>query len=134
MSINIDMLKNLWEAVNTEGPEAMRRFHAPDYVRHGSDRDYSLDEWIALMAERQKAFPDNRSVILDTVGDGDRVAYRWSAEGTHANTYLRVPPTGKKVRAEGITFTRFQDGVIKEEWASWNKTSVLHSLGIIPIA
>lgn len=131
---NSDIPHALWAAVNEQGPEAMRRWLAPTYVRHGSDRDYTRDEWIEIMLERSRAFPDNRSFVKDVVSDGDKVAYRWSAEGTHSATYLRIPATGRKVAAQGITISRFENGLIQEEWASWNKTSVLHALGILPIA
>jgi steroid delta-isomerase-like uncharacterized protein len=127
-------VRALWKAVNELGPEAMRQWLAPTYVRHGSDRDYTRDEWIEVMAERSRAFPDNQSIIQDIVLNGDKVAYRWSSEGTHSETYLRIPATGRKVVAQGITISRFDRGLIQEEWASWNKTSVLHTLGILPIS
>jgi predicted ester cyclase len=46
---------------------------------------------------------------------------------------MGVPPTHKRVTAEGLTISRFSDGRIAEEWASWNKVAVLHRLGIFPI-
>lgn len=130
---NSDILRALWAAVNAEGASALRRFLSADYVRHGSDRDYSLDEWVQTMTERDQAFPDNKNQVLDIVAEGDRLAYRWCADGTHRDTYQRIPATGRKVHAEGITISQFRDGLITEEWASWNKTSVLHSLGVMPI-
>lgn len=133
-SKNAASIRALWEAVNANGPEAMREWLADGYVRHGSDRDYTRDEWVALMAERWRAFPDNYSCVVDVVGEGDKVAYRWQAEGTHREKYERVPATGRKVQASGITISRFEDGKIVEEWASWNKTSVLNALGVMPIA
>jgi hypothetical protein len=44
-----------------------------------------------------------------------------------------VPPTHQRIVATGITFAQVRDGKLAEEWASWNKVSVLHNLGIIPI-
>jgi predicted ester cyclase len=46
---------------------------------------------------------------------------------------MGVPPTHKRITATGITISRLEGGRIVEEWASWNKVSVLHTLGIIPI-
>lgn len=129
-----EAIRRLWDAVNAEGPEAMLRWLAPSYVRHGSDRDYGREEWVAVLAERNRAFPDNRSALLDVLADGERIAYRWEAVGRHTGVYMRIPATGRVVRAAGITISRFENGLIAEEWASWNKTSVLHSLGILPIA
>lgn len=131
---NADTIQALWDAVNAGGPEKMGAWLAADYVRHDADHQFSRDEWISTLGARWKAFPDNVSRVLDVVEDGDKVAYRWEAEGSHRETYERVPPTGKKVKAQGITISRFENGKIVEEWASWNKSSVLHSLGVLPIA
>lgn len=131
---NSEIITTLWKAVNEDGPEAMRDWLAEDFIRHEGDRVLTRDEWIATLVARWKAFPDNRSTVLDVVGEGDKVAYRWQSEGTHRETYERVPPTGKKVKAQGITISRLRDGKIVEEWASWNKSSVLHALGVLPIA
>ena len=130
---NAGRLRDLWNAVNEAGPQAMRKWLVPDYVRHGSDRDYNRDQWIEVMLERSRAFPDNKSVIQDIVCEGNRVAYRWTAEGTHQHVYMRIPATGRRVVAQGVTIAIFEGGLIREEWASWNKISVLHSLGILPI-
>ncbi|MBE2277346.1 MAG: ester cyclase [Rhodobacteraceae bacterium] len=133
MTSHKETILELWIAVNRDGPEAMRRYLSPDYLRHGSDRDYGADDWLEVLADRQNAFSDNTTSVDDFVIEGDRVAYRWHAEGTHTGTYLRIPPTGKRVRAGGLTLLRFEQGLIREEWASWNKTTVLHVLGVMPI-
>lgn len=133
MASGAEIINQLWDAVNKEGVAAMRRFHTPDYVRHGSDGDYNLDEWIAMMQEREKAFPDNFSNVVETLSEGNRVAYRWFAEGTHQETYFGIPATGKHVKAEGITISRIENGLICEEWASWNKSVVLSRLGVVPL-
>lgn len=134
MASNADVIRQLWKEFDRDGVETMRRFHTPDYVRHGSDKDYTLDEWISVLQDMLTAFPDKTSHVDETVSEGDRVAYRWHADGTHQTSYMGVPATGKKIRAEGITVTLFKDGLIHEEWASWNRSIVLGSLGVIPIA
>ena len=131
---NAEVIRALWDAVNSGGPLKMSEWLAENYVRHDADRTFTRQEWISTLAARWKAFPDNRSTVLDLVADGDKVSYRWEAEGSHRETYERVPPTGKRVKAQGITISRFENGKIVEEWASWNKSSVLHALGVLPIA
>jgi predicted ester cyclase len=71
--------------------------------------------------------------LSEIVAEGDLVAWRWVGAGTHEHSYMGVPATHKRVGAEGLTISRFRDGLIAEEWASWNKVTVLHRLGIFPI-
>ena len=130
---NAELVRSLWAAVNERGAQAMRDFFAPDYVRHAEQRDYTLEEFIEIIEERQSAFPDNISETVDVIAQGDRVAYRWVSRGTHRGVYRRIPATGRPVQAEGITISRLANGKILEDWASWNKNAVLHSMGTIPI-
>lgn len=125
-----ELIRSVWEEVNAVGADALKRVLAESYVRHGSDRDYSRAEWIALMAERHEAFPDNRTSIDQVVADGDTVAYMWKSVGVHLGTYMGVPATGKTVQVQGITIARFENGLICEEWASWDKSAVFRILGI----
>lgn len=128
------MIHALWNAVNADGPERMREWLADDYVRHDANHEFTRDQWIETLAARYQAFPDNISTVVEVIEEGDKLAYRWEAFGTHEAQYEGVPPTGRQVHVQGITISRLHDGKIVEEWASWNKSSVLRSLGVLPIA
>ncbi|MCZ2849879.1 ester cyclase [Modestobacter sp. VKM Ac-2978] len=123
----------VWDQINKSAAQGMHQFFTDDYVRHASEADYSREEFVDTLRERHQAFPDLVSRIDDVIVDGDRLAYRWSSTGHHEGPYLGVPPTGKLVTASGITISALRGGKIAEEWASWNKVSVLHSLGVLPI-
>src|ERR1700761_8075218 len=56
------------------------------------------------------AFPDLQIVIEDAIAQGDQVAVRWIATGTHTSAGLTIPPTHKKISFRGITWVRVRDG------------------------
>src|SRR5579862_2077738 len=60
--------------------------------------------------------PDLHLHLEDVTGDGGRVAARWSAHGTHTEEMFGVPPTNKQLDIHGISFFRFADGKIAEDW------------------
>lgn len=128
-------VREMWAALRPGGDlGAIERLVTADYVRHtagGGHHDRA--EFIATMSALHAAFPDLETRIDDLVADADRVAYRWTSTGLHSGDYLGVPPTQRRITATGITFARIVDGRIAEEWTSWNKTSVLHRLGIFPL-
>lgn len=130
-----ELIAETWRVLDGERRlDAMERYFADDYVRHSSEGDYTRDGFRDVLAALHAGFPDLVSTIEDTVVEGDRIAYRWRSEGTHLGEYMGVPATGKRVTAAGIAISRIgADGRIAEDWASWNKVSVLHALGIIPI-
>jgi steroid delta-isomerase-like uncharacterized protein len=74
-----------------------------------------------LMGMRQvvemyrSATPDQHSTIEDVVAEGDKVACRWSARGTHRGDLMGVAPTGKAITVTGIAIYRIANGQIQEE-------------------
>jgi steroid delta-isomerase-like uncharacterized protein len=130
-----DRVLELWREVEEEGRiDAMDEYFAEDYVRHSEEGDASREEFKQIIDDLHAGFPDLTFEVLDLVEEGDRVAYRWRSTGTHDGPYLDVPATHRRVVASGLTISRFDDdGRTVEDWASWNKVSVLHTLGIIPI-
>jgi steroid delta-isomerase-like uncharacterized protein len=76
--------------------------------------------------------PDLRLTVEDVAGDGDYVAVRWSARGTHDREMLGIPPTLNVINIHGISFFRFADGKIAEDWVEENTLDVLQQLGVVP--
>ncbi len=46
--------------------------------------------------------------------EGEHVATRWTARGTHQGEIGGISPTGKEVTVTGLTFSRFEDGKVIE--------------------
>lgn len=109
------------------------KYYTDDFVRHGDKGDYDKDRLGEGWRRLYVGFPDLERALYDLIADGDRVAYRWVATGTHRGEYLGVRPTNRRIHTEGMVMCRFEDGKIAEEWGSWDRASVLFSLGIIPL-
>jgi steroid delta-isomerase-like uncharacterized protein len=78
------------------------------------------------------AFPDIKIAVHDLFGEGDRVALRWSAEGTHQGELNGIPPTNKQVTISGHAIYRLADGKIEEDWITADSLGLLQQLGVIP--
>ena len=98
---------------------AIDRYYAPDWVAHdappnaGGDRQ-SLKEVLGVI---RSGFPDVRASIEVILAEGDLVASRTIAEGTHTREYFGVAPTGKRVRFTQLNIDRVRDGKIVESWS-----------------
>jgi steroid delta-isomerase-like uncharacterized protein len=129
--------RHLLLALGHDGPqeaiESLQNYYAADFVRHGDKGDYDKDRLAEGLSRLYAGFPDLKRTQHDIIVDGDRAAYRWEATGTHSGEYMGVRATGRPITAQGIVMCRFENGQIAEEWASWNKASLLHDLGIIPL-
>ena len=64
----------------------------------------------ALIAEQfRSAFPDLEWRVDLVLGDGDLVAARWTASGTHSGAWGDVAPTGRRATFSGVNIFRFGD-------------------------
>ena len=80
------------------------------------------------------AFSDLRVQVEDLIAQGDQVAVRWSASGTHDGAGFGFPATGKPVLFKGISWIRLADGQFQEGWQSSNISQVIQALAAPPTA
>jgi steroid delta-isomerase-like uncharacterized protein len=78
------------------------------------------------------AFPDARITVEEQLAEGDLVATRWSARGTHAGELMGVEPTGKQVTVSGLAISRLENGKIVEEFQNWDNFGLMKQLGAVP--
>ncbi len=79
------------------------------------------------------AFPDTRFDIEDIIADGDMVAIRGTASGTHKGGELwGIPPTGKRFAVEQVHWLRVAEGKVAEHWAVRDDLGMMHQLGAMP--
>jgi steroid delta-isomerase-like uncharacterized protein len=79
-------------------------------------------------------FPDGTITIDDQIAEGEFVATRWTGRGTNTGELMGMPPTGKQVTVEGITYSRIADGKTREAWLIWDTLSMVQQLGAVPEA
>jgi predicted ester cyclase len=69
----------------------------------------------------RRLFADLRIVVDKTVSEGDYVATHWTLTGTNR---------GRAVKLTGNTLSRFEDGLIAEDWGSTDTVELARQLGI----
>ena len=112
--------------------EISEEIYGPGFIAHGFGRDYTLDEDNASGRVLREAFPDLKVWVDRTVAEGDLVAVHWRSSGTNSVKAGPFPGTGKTGSIEGMTFFRFQDGRIVEEWTTYDNLSMMQQLGMLP--
>ncbi len=108
---------------------------APNFVYHdpASGEDWRGPESVKQYATMLRAaFPDLRYTVEDQIAEGDKVATRYTASGTHRGELMGIAPTGNRVEITGISITRIEDGKIEEIWENYDTLGMMQQLGIIP--
>lgn len=133
---NKQLVRRLFEAIDTRSPTLHRDFFAPGYVDHtplpiphlapgieGAKQVYALN---------QQAFSDPWHTIEGQVAEGDLVVTWLTAGGRHTGELLGVPATGKDVSMRGISVLSAVDGKIASRWAVSDLLGLFVQLGAVP--
>ena len=108
---------------------------APDYVGHdpASLEDIRGPEGVKEFASMYRnAFPDVQMSVQEQVAEGDMVATRWIASGTHQGDLMGIAPTGNRVTVAGTSVERIVDGKIEETWDNYDALGMMQQIGAIP--
>lgn len=74
------------------------------------------------------AFPDLQHTLEEMIEEGDRVAVRFTASGTHTGQWLHFEPTGKSILYTGVTLARISGGRIIEHHTWWDKAGLTEQI------
>jgi predicted ester cyclase len=92
---HVELIEQIAECFNAGALDAIDELVSPSLAGFKQD--------LAVMRE---AFPDARFTIEDMVGEGDKLADRYTISGTHIRPVLGIAPTGRKIQLSGITIVR----------------------------
>ena len=113
---------------------------SPDYVEYTAD--IPEDDVVGIEAFKERVtilrtlFPDFNVSVEELIVKDDMIVWRWIVTGTNTGTTSDIPPTGKKMRFEGVGFLSIVDGKIVERFMYYNEAARLVQLGytIVPPA
>src|SRR5690348_8082174 len=111
------------------GAEATFAPHCVVHINGNPEPNLSLDAFKQMVAGLLGAFPDLHFTIDDQIVAGDKVATRWTAEGTNDGPTPAGPPTGRRARFCGMMLDRVVDGKVVERWEQWDEAGMLRQLG-----
>jgi steroid delta-isomerase-like uncharacterized protein len=85
-----------------------------------------------LVAAYRTAYPNLQLSVDDLVAEGDKVAVRWTARGTHNGPLGDIPATGKQAIISGISVLTITGGKVAAQHTNWDTLGMLQQLGVIP--
>jgi steroid delta-isomerase-like uncharacterized protein len=130
-----EIVKRLFEEPWTGNFDVIDEFVAPEYVGYDPAEPEPIRGPAGVKANFEKyraAFSDARITVKEQVAEGDTVATRWKARGTHDGEFAGIAPTGKEVTVKGFTFSKLENGKVIEEHQVWDALGMLVQLGAVP--
>jgi steroid delta-isomerase-like uncharacterized protein len=125
--------EEIWGQQNVD---AIDDLVAEDFVGHDPSRPEPVrgpDGVRAVVEMLFSAFPDTQVDLEEVVAEGDRIAMRITASGTHEGEFMGIEPTGEEMEVSVMTFQRIEDGKAVEEWQIVDTLGMLQQLGVIEL-
>lgn len=116
-SKNKDLMRRIYEEIWNEAKPALaaRLFAQPEGVER-------------FVSQFLVSFPDLQHHVEGMIAEGDQVAVRFSARGTHSGQWLEFAPTGRSIHYSGVTLARIEGDKIVEHHTWWDKAALLEQL------
>jgi hypothetical protein len=113
MPTRVDTMRQYLEIWNgTRDLAELDRLVTPAFVGHMGSRDRGLSQLKEdIRAYRERA-ENVRFEVIHRFSEADHVATRLVA-------YITNPSTGSEVAICGLNISRWEDGLLAEEWAVW---------------
>ena len=119
------------EIYNRGDLDVVEEVAARDLIIHTASEEIRGHDGVKrYVAALRAGFPDLRLTIEDQIAEGDMVATRWTARGTHAGEFQGIAPTGREIRVAGTDIDRIIDGKTVECWAQVDELGLMQQLGV----
>ncbi len=114
--------------LNQGNLDMVPEFVTTTYVAHVTGEDMRGREAIAdFVTALREAFPDLQVEIEVLATEGDRVAWLRTSRGTHEGNFMGVSASGRQLVWQDIVVTRYEDGMIAEEWGESGLAGLLRA-------
>ena len=129
---NTELVRRYLNAFNDRDEATMTDLLADDVVEHGIHRTLrGVDDVLEFLESHFDVFPDYAGSTDTVVADGDTVAVRYTATGTHSGEYRDVEPTRQTVEWTGMAMYRIEDDHITEIWIEEDRLGLLEQLEVV---
>jgi len=129
---NEGTLRRLLEENDKGNYALIRELCAPDYRLYfpSNAKPITFEEHMQANKAMYAAFPDFKHTIEDVFAKGDKAVFRATLRGTHKESFMGIPPTGKSFEYSAIGIARFKDGKIVEIWLNGDFLGLMQQLGM----
>lgn len=135
MTRNRDIAEHVFsDVLNSHDLDRISEYYTEDCQLHGltGPEAIDVDEYASFLSMHFEAFPDLTFEVDELIAEDDRVAVRWTARGTHEESLMDVPATGRSVAVTGMTILHIEDGKVVETYNNQDMLGLLQQLDAIP--
>ena len=136
MDTHRDFFKQFVQFINTADENLAQQLISPLAKFHVPEQPEPLQGpkgYLMIIAMMRSGFPDIQWTLEEMIAEGDKVAVRYTMQGTHQGEFFGFAATGKSILVQAINFYRLVDDQIVEEYGQPDMLGLLRQIGAIPI-
>jgi len=131
------LVRRWFEEVWNQGrAELIDALSAPDVATTGLDEGTAEHRGVGpfriFYDNLRTALPDLHVTVDDILAEGDKVAVRLTAIGTHKQEAMGLRATGRRVTIPAIVIVRVANGKVAQAWNSIDHLGLLKQIGALP--
>jgi steroid delta-isomerase-like uncharacterized protein len=124
------------EFINSADEKLAAELIAPDAIFWVPGRPEPLRGpagYMNILGMMRGGFSNVQWTLEETIGEGDRIAARFTMRGTHDGTFFGVPATGRTIEVRVMNFYRLAGGKFVEEYGQPDLLGLLQQIGAVPV-
>lgn len=132
---NVDIIRVFIEDVLNQGRfERMTDLVKEDFIELDPlpGQQQGREGLKAVLMQFRSGFPDIHWTVSEQIAEGDKVVTRFTWTGTHRDTFLGIPATGKRVEVKGVVIDRLEAGKMADSRILMDTLGMMQQLGVIP--
>ncbi len=129
---NKDLIIHVYDLCSRKKTDELFELYEPGYIEHTRSGNAPFQQLRQTTLMFFKAFQDSTFTAQNLVAENDKVAYQVIVTGTHKDTYMGLPPTGKRIEMHDTSIKRIANGKLAESWGTIDMISLMRQLGMLP--
>jgi predicted ester cyclase len=129
---NKAVISRFFDAFQKGDIESIKEVCSSDYISHSRGRNDPLDAIFESIKANRETFSEITIIIQDMIAEGDKVAVRYIAKGTHRGNDKEGEPfiaAGTKMEITSYDIERIENGKLVEGWDGQDNLSLFEQLG-----
>jgi len=131
---NKKIIMEFTNAINNRSLTAIDALVAKNIIEHRPGTGQGIDATKGFLMALQSAFPDFKTLLTQTIAEGDKIVVFTNTTGTMKGPFMFAPgvkPTGKIYSFQTADLYRIENGKIAEHWDVIEIMDMLQKMGAV---
>lgn len=130
---NQDLIRRMFdEVINKGNVDLIDELFDPEFTSVTPQGTLDRDAFRQYVLDWRAGFPDIQCDVSDFVEEGDKVAWKVRARGTHTGAFMGIPATGRSSDFDSLNIGTVRNGRALDHIVVMDTMTLMTQLGLVP--